>query len=175
MKRLLLLLSLIIISISCVRDVNLEQIDSSIFEISSNMALLKLDLTQDDFLEEPRFNKLFLIELEEFFYESTSDSLALVNQFTNTFDRDFICYMEFIDKSNNEILDISPTQKFVVPALSTVIIQDPIIFEGEKFELFNDARRINVIVSDNGLTPIENGEFKMQSVIHYTFVIEPNS
>lgn len=168
------------INISCVKDVDIKQIEGSVFQIPSTIALVKLDLTQHDFLDEnnqevPKFEELFLINLEGIFYESTTDSLELVTQFTNTFDRNFIYYLEFLD-SHNQLLMV--TQRRIVQALGSPVIhtQD---FEGEEFENITNARRINVriFMEDGGeiLDPFEDRELKMQSVINYMFELEmPN-
>lgn len=177
MKRALLIISLVIISLSCVKDVDYDQIESANFRSPMSIAFLQLDLNQHDFLdsnnnEKPKFTRLFLINLEGLFNESTTDSLVLISQFSNTFDREFVCQFEYVD-GDNVLLMV--TDRFPIPSSTTTITQST-TYEGENFELFVRARKINVRVwlrnGNSMIDPFIDNSFTMQSVIHFDYELE---
>lgn len=181
MKKVFLVISLIIISVSCIRDVDYEQVETAIFSTPMSIALLHLEQNQHDFLDSnnnelSQVDKLFLIDLSEFFYESATDSLDYVTQFSNTFNRDFYCEFEFRDSDSLLIPITAPS--FFIPATSTVPITDTITYTGKDFEQFISARWITVKVDlDNGtsIIPTENDNLEIQSVIHFNYEITPSS
>ena len=177
MRILILLLSFLLINVSCVKDIDIKQIENSNFQIPVTIALVKTDLTQHDFLdgnnnEVPKYAKLFLIDLDGIFHDDSMDSLELVTQFTNTFDREFVYYLEYLDSYNVRIMT---SGREFVPALCSQVIRSE-VYEGERLESFADARRINVVVYllDEGeiLDEFNDRELEIQSVINYTIELD---
>ena len=181
MKIVLLFLSLIIISVSCIRNVDYEQVETATFSTPMSVALLQLDLNQHDFLDSnnnelAQIEKSFLIDLSEFFYESTTETLDYVTQFSNTFNRGFYCQFEFRD-SDSLLIPIT-TPKFLIPAETAQPIKQTVTYEGSEFDRFISARWIIVKVDlENGLPifPSENNSLEIQSVIHFNYEITPSS
>lgn len=179
MKKTFLFLSIVIISFSCIRDVDLDQVETASFSTPVDLALLQLDLLPIDFLdannnEKVKIQKTYLIDLSEFFYDSSTDSIQYVTNFSNTFNRDFECYYEFIgpDANSRPLITTAPV---LVPAVSSSEIQS-LVFEDETFVLFKQARWIKVRVRLlNGLpfSPNDDLSLSMQSVIHFDYEIEP--
>lgn len=181
MKILLFSICLVIISVSCIRDIDYEQAEAAIFSTPMSIALLQLDLNQHDFLDSnnnelAQVEKLFLIDLSEFFNESATERLDYVTQFSNTFNRDFYCEFEFRDPDS--LLIPITTPKFLIPAATIQPIDQIIIYEGRNFEQFINARWITVKIDlENGIpiVPTENNSLEIQSVIHFDYIITPSS
>lgn len=179
MRKTLLFVSLVIITVSCIRDVDFDQVDTAIFSTQMSVALLHLELNQHDFLDDnndelTKVEKLFLIDLSEFFKESTTSSLDYVTQFSNSFNREFSCQFEFLNKDDDILMT---TEAFYVPASSTAVVQS-LSFEGEEFDRFLEARWINVSIflrNGDAIIPSEFDNLDLQTVIHFDYEIAPSS
>ena len=178
MRYALLFLFLILSCVSCIKDIDTEQVESASFSTPTSLALLQSYFFPNDFLdanndEFAKINKVFLIDLSEFFYESATDSLHCVTQISNTFNREFICQLEFLGAdANGEAL--LPLEVFTVPALSSNTLY-AFTYEGEEFELFTDARWIRVgvkLLDGLPFNPDDEVNLSLQSVIHFNYELE---
>ena len=178
MKKVLLLLSLVLVTVSCVKDIDIDQIEDSVFSVPVSFAFLQLDLDQDDFLdgsnnEISNVFKPFIIDLGGLFYESTSESLDFETQFFSSFDRDISCQLSFYNESNVFLMS---SERFFITSSNSPIIYTT-TYEGADYEKFTNARRIDVRINLSNGAPIsadETSVFSMQSVIHFDFVLEPH-
>ncbi len=178
MKKVLLLFSLVLVTVSCVKDIDIDQIEDSVFSVPVSFAFLQLDLDQDDFLdgnnnEISDFFQPFIIDLSGLFYESTSESLEFSTQFFSSFDRDIYCQMSFYNESN--VFLMSSERFLITSSNSPITYTTP--YEGADYEKFTNARRIDVRIKLSNGAPIPAGDtsiFSMQSVVHFDFVLEPH-
>jgi len=178
MKKALVLLVFIVFSNSCVKDIDVDQIETAVFSIPASIALLQLDLNPIDFIdtnanEIEESERLFLIDLSDLFKGNSTDSLLWETKFLNTFNRDFICQFEFLPSDiDSEPLMI--TDPFPVLASSSPI--QAITFENEQFDLFTSTRWIMVRVSLESGLPFDSDDdyiLSIQSVIHFDYELEP--
>ncbi len=180
MKKALLLISIVFVSVSCIRDVDFDQIDTATFSTPVNLALLQLELVPNDFLdangfEESRIYEIFLIDLSEFFKESSTDSIRLDTNISNTFNRDFECYFEYVG-SDIYGSPLFTSEVFQVSAESPEVLYSN-LFTDEEFDQFTiDMRWIRVrvrLLSGLELNSDDMVSLSMQSVIHFNYELEP--
>lgn len=179
MRKALFFILVILTSISCIRDVDFDQIETATFLTPASLALLQLELYPNDLLdanndEFARISRVYLIDLSEFFYESATDSLLCVTQISNTFNREFICQMEFVGAdANGEAL--LPQEVFTVQPLTSNATHI-FTYEGEEFELFTDARWIRMrvrLLDGSAFDADDEVSLNIQSVIHFNYKLEP--
>ncbi len=179
MRYVLLYLLIALISVSCIRDIDTDQVETASFSTPASLALLQSEFFPSDFLdanntELAKASTIYLIDLSEFFYESKTDSLQMLTHFSNSFNRAFECYFEFVGSDANSAALIT-TDTFTVPPLSAQATRS-VTFEGAEFELFTAARWIRVRVRLlNGLpfNVDDDINLSMQSVIHFNYELQP--
>jgi hypothetical protein len=170
MKNFLILVSMLFLSISCIKDIDLSQANAegTSFKTPINLALLNLKLTQDDFIEdthEVTYKKLFLTGLGGILNETNKDSLTLTTHFSHNFKRNVYCHFSYRDKYN-ESLPIS--DGFVIENGS----ENPhtITYQGDRFEAFSKANWIYVSIRTipiNTPPPALNGKFNLQTTLGF--------
>ncbi len=180
MKKAFLLISVVFVSVSCIRDVDFDQIETATFSTPANLALLQLELFPNDFLdangfEKSRIHAKFLIDVSELFKESATDSIRWNTNFSNTFNRDFECFFEFVG-SNVYGKPLFTSDVFQVPAESPEVLYS-VLFTDEEFNQFTiDMRWIRVrvrLLSGQELNPDDMVSLSMQSVIHFNYELGP--
>ncbi len=177
MKKVLVLLSLVLVSFSCIKDVDYNQIESSEFTTPLSIALLQLDINQNDFLDvnnnEITYpSKPYIVNLSGLYYESVTDNLLFSTQFSSTFDRDINCQLTFFNGSNVELMK---SDEYLIQSINSPVIYST-TYEGDKYDLFTSVRRIDVKLSlrnGNQIQPDDNTNFSMQSVIHFDMILQP--
>jgi len=172
-KLTLLVLSILILNTSCVKDVDLDQLKTSTFKTSMTLSYLKEDLNQQDFLDSSNevmdYNNTYIIGIDGLFKDNIKDSISHTIITTNTFsDRSIQCFLKYADKNNN-LLHI--TDSFTIPK-DTYAQSNLLIYEGEKYQNFIKANFIIMTLklgsSDLISDPPPNGEFHLQSKIGFT-------
>lgn len=172
MKVLLLLLSLTILSISCVKDVDVKQYEEAAYSINMELPLLKEDLNQDDFLDDTntivRFSRVYLSGLDGIFYKNEKDSIHHTITISNSFlDRPIFCYFFYKDEFSNSL----PLDYTITIPRNTLKLKKEIIYEGVDYDNFIKAKYIELILkigtSNQIIPPPLNGEFHLQSIIGF--------
>lgn len=173
MKVFLLLLSLTLLSLSCVKDIDVKQYEEATYSIDMEIPLLKEDLNQNDFLDNTntivKFSRVYLSGLDGIFYKNEKDSIHHTITISNSFqDRPIFCYFTYKDEFNNSL----PLDYHIIIPRNTFELTNEIIYEGIDYENFIKAKYIELklkIGSSNLITPPPLfGEFHLQSVIGFT-------
>lgn len=177
MKKVFVLLGLVLVSFSCIKDVDYNQIESSEFTTPLSIALLQLDLNQNDFLdannnEITSLYKPYIVDLSGLYYESVTDNLTFSTQFSSTFDRDIYCQLTFFNGSSVQLMT---SDVYLIQSNNSPVIYST-TYEGDDYDLFASVRRIDVkLFLRNGISiqPDDNTNFSMQSVIHFDMILQP--
>jgi hypothetical protein len=170
----LLLIGMLFLSVSCIKDIDLSQAKSKdyTFITPMNIALLKLNLNQDDFIEntnEITYKKLYLTGLGGILNESKKDSLTLTTSFSYSFERNVYCHFSYRDK-NNESLPISDGFLIKKGDIKPHIVT----YEGSEYEAFAKANWIYVsirTISNTSPPPTLNGNFNLQTVLGFSLEV----
>jgi len=174
MKLILVIFSVIILHISCVKDIDTEQIKNATYTAPIELALLKVATDQSDFLDSSNYiieyKKTFYIGFEGLFKDSKKDSLTHTMTLTNTFsDRQIRCSLTYTDKDDNPLLTDSFWVRRDVNSFTRILT-----YEGEDYENFVNTKyiyvRLQVGPSVIIVPPPLDGEFHMHSKIG--FIIE---
>lgn len=173
MRLILLVLSILIMNTSCVKDVDLGQIKSSTVKTSMTLAYLKEDLDQQDFLDNSnhivKYKNTYIIGIDGLFKDNIKDSISHTIISTNTFsDRPIQCLLKYADKNNN-LLPL--TDSFIIPK-DTHALTRILIYEGDEYQNFIKANFIIMTLklgsSDLIIPPPLDGEFHLQSKVGFT-------
>jgi len=170
MNKFLILVSLLFLSISCIKDLDLSQVnaDDTSLKTPVTLALLNLKLTQDNFLEnanEVTYKKLFLTGLGGILNETKKDSLTLTTHFSHNFQRKVYCHFSYRDK-NNESLPIA--DGFVIE--NGTESPHTITYQGDRFDAFSRANWIYVSIRTipiNTPPPALKGKFNLQTTLGF--------
>jgi len=169
-----------LIFVSCVKDIDFDQIDDIEIYTDHNASLIYSTLDVSDFLDDFGNETLFLSDTTRIpiFIGSYTENYLIQADFnykiTNTFNRTVIFQYEFLDENNNSIYSFQPihitpnsidsefTQTIVEVDIPSVLIANKIVMK---------------ILMDSGVLPLDlsqNYLFNFQSavILHYKVTVD---
>lgn len=175
-----LYLLILLIGVSCVKDIDLDQIDDIEIFTDHNVTLVHFDLGVLNFLDE--FNNELLVfsdttRLPIFIGSFTKDYLIQADFnyiLNNSFDRNILFQFELLDSIDNSLLKFDPV---FVPSGTTDLSITQSIFEDELPTVFETEKIVVTFAMTSGgipLNPFQNNKINLKSalILHYKLTVD---
>ena len=175
----LLLISLILVTISCANDVDFDQADDISFEPIAESNLVFFDFTNEDLLDEDTQEELLILVdttrievISQNFFVDKMIRTDITIEFTNTFQRDFnvdILFLNDADETRYSIESYIPVGTIDNPTItsSTSVIEVP------EIDVFKEATKLVVKTvlppTNTPITPTTEGNIKLRSKATFYF------
>jgi len=172
-KSALVLFTLLLISPSCVKDLDFDQVEELKFETPLRVSLVNLELSQDNFFDDNDEVISLLhdeseIHIRDFISHSDNKSIVIDTYFYNDFNTDFNLLLELY---NEEMLLVYSTEPLLAPS-NTDDVHYQIVVNEENFDNFMDAYSVKVsiqAIDTSRIFPLMANELKMQSSISFLY------
>ena len=171
---------ILILIISCVKDIDLDQIDDIEIFTDHNVSLIHFDLGVSSFLDELNNEVLAYTDTTRLpiFAGPYSQNYLIQADFeyvlSNSFNRDITLQFELLDINKNSLYNFDP---IVIPQGSVEIPVTQSVFENEILAvLMTDRVVVKFILSqgNNPLDSVQNYIFSLKSalILHYKVTVE---
>jgi len=177
MKLIVLFISLLFLSTSCVKDLDKEQIYSSSFKIPLHIPVLKIDLEKHDFQNNSgqiiNYNNTYLSDLSGIFNDNKKDSLDYKIHVSKSINRTINCSIRYLDNAN---VFLPFNDNFIIPYDSNSFTKE-LTYEGADYDDFVKIKWIQVSFhlgsSGQSSPPPLTGDFHLQSSLGFIYDYQP--